>query len=116
MPFDRPTLEELRSQNLARIDEALDDVDARPRRSVINAIATANSGAHHMLFAMLQWIANQSFPDTVDGDELDRQIEPWGIERIPAAKATGAITVNCRWKGGCSGGSANRRFRWQHRH
>ena len=93
MPFNSPTLQELVDANRARLEEALGGVDPTLRRSLTGALAIANSGAHYELFGFLSWIADQPFPDTVNGAELDRQAQPWGITRIPAAAASGTIGV-----------------------
>ena len=93
MPFERPTLQQLVDRNRAAIEANLDGVDPRIRRSATGAIAAANAGAHHEMFGFLEWIARQGFPDTVEDAELERQVEPWGIVRVPATRATGSLEI-----------------------
>lgn len=93
MPYDRPTLMELDEALRADIVSRLPGTDPLLRRSYIGALARGMAGGLHELYGFQQWIADQAFPDTAEGPELARWATIWGLTRVPAAKATGAILV-----------------------
>lgn len=91
MSFSRPTLAELvqrtRNDTLSRLstDEAL-------RRADAEVYARVFSGAAHGLYGFIDWVSRQILPDTSDLEILIRQASIWGVERKPAAVATGSVT------------------------
>lgn len=89
--FSRPTLAELvaraRDDLLSRL--ALDDP---LRRSDAEAYALVNAGSAHSLYGYIAWLARQVIIDTADFEFLERWGSIWGINRKPAAPATGIVT------------------------
>lgn len=93
MPFERPTLKQLRDQLVADMDAELESTDSRVRRSLLKAIATATAGALHLLYGFLAWIADQVFPDSAEDAGVVRWAAIWGVERADPVKATGTISI-----------------------
>jgi len=88
--FSRPTLAELvvrvREDLLSRL--SLDDP---LRRSDAEAYALVNAGSAHSLYGYIAWLARQVIIDTADVEFLERWAAIWGINRKPAAAATGSV-------------------------
>ena len=93
MPYDRPTLMELDEQLRNDIVSRLPGTDPLLRRSFLGALARGLAGSMHELYGFQQWIADQAFPDTAEGPELLRWAAIWGVERVAATRAEGAILV-----------------------
>jgi uncharacterized phage protein gp47/JayE len=93
MPFNRPTLTELRDRAQGSLDSRLTGTDARLRRSNTNVLATVHSGAMHGLYGYLDYIANQAVPGP-DNDEywLERHASLWKVYRKAATAAGGNVT------------------------
>lgn len=92
MPFNKPTLAELRNQGAADIESRVTGTDARLRRNnlgVINAIVAATA---HGLYAFIDYVSKQVLPDTADNNYLERHAAIHGITRKAAGKATGSVT------------------------
>lgn len=92
MPFQRPTLRELRDRAIADLDSRLPGSDARLRRSNTNVLATVHAGAVHGLHGHLDFLGKQIIPDTAESEFLDRWASIWRVPRKAAATAQGAIT------------------------
>lgn len=93
MPFDRPSLARLEADLQADQQSRLPGTDPRLRRSYLGALARSLAGAIHELYGFLDWIADQRFVDSADREELLAQAAEYGIEPIPAVRATGSIEV-----------------------
>lgn len=93
MPFARPSLPDLIDRIAADIETQLPGVDARLRRSNLNVLARAEAGVAHSLYGYLDWLARQLMPDTAEVDYLERWSIIWGVTRLAATYATGAIAV-----------------------
>ena len=93
MPYDRPTLMELDDALRADITSRLPGTDPLLRRSYLGALARGMAGGLHELYGFQQWIADQAFIDTAEGPELARWAAIWGVERVAAQQAEGAILV-----------------------
>jgi uncharacterized phage protein gp47/JayE len=92
MPFQRPTLKELKERAAADLDSRLPGSDARLRRSNTNVLAMVHSGAVHGLHGHLDFLSKQIIPDTAESEFLDRWASIWKVARKAAAAATGMIT------------------------
>jgi uncharacterized phage protein gp47/JayE len=92
MPFERPTLVQLRDRTATDI-ERHSGQDATSRGSAYAPIAKAQAGLAHGLHGHLAWIADQLFDDTADDANLLRRAAEMGITRIPAARASGTATA-----------------------
>lgn len=92
MPFARPSPSEIRDRLAVEIAVALPGADARLRRSVEEILVRMTALASHELHGHLAWAARQILPDTAEDEILERHASIWGVARIAAAAATGAIT------------------------
>ena len=94
MPFNRPSPQQIRDRMAAEIEAALPGADARRRRSVEEVLVRAMAVASHELHGHIAWAARQLHVTTAEGMLLDGlHGAVWGIPRLPAAAATGAVTV-----------------------
>jgi uncharacterized phage protein gp47/JayE len=93
MPFSRPTIQELIARNEAEFDSRFPGGDARLRNSNLNVLARVNAGGVHGLHGHLDWIALQLMIDTAEAEHLARHASIWGVSRIAATFAIGAVTV-----------------------
>jgi len=94
MAFERPTLETLIARAAADAGTRL--AAGAPLLPVSNlaVLARVLAGAVHGLYGYLDWIAQQTLPDTADADALDRHAALWGLGRLPAAFAGGHVTLS----------------------
>jgi uncharacterized phage protein gp47/JayE len=94
MPFNRPSPQQIRDRLAAEIEAALPGADARRRRSVEEVLVRAMAVASHELHGHIAWAARQLHVTTAEGGLLESlHGAVWGIPRLPAATATGAVTV-----------------------
>lgn len=92
MPFNRPSLATLIDRIQADLESRIPGADARLRRNVLNAIAAVHAAAVHNIYAYLDFIAKQPFPDTADQEHLERIASLYGLARLPASFAIGDVT------------------------
>lgn len=92
MPYQRPTLTDLRAQVAADIAAGLPGADALLRFSNLNVLGTAQAGLGYLHYGYLDWIALQSNPYTATGEYLEAWAALKNILREPAAAATGMVT------------------------
>lgn len=92
MTFARPTLAEI----VARIEA---DVASRLglgpllERGPLKVLSRVFAGASHSLHGHLDYVARQVVPLTAEAEVLEQWADLFGLERLPAAKASGSITV-----------------------
>ena len=91
MPFARPSPSEIRNRMAAEIAVALPGADARLRRSVEEILVRAMGIASHELHGHIEWAALQILPDTAEDEVLARHAAIWGLTRIAATTAIGAV-------------------------
>jgi uncharacterized phage protein gp47/JayE len=89
MPFTRPALDDLRRRVKADIMVRLPGTDALLRNNNLNILGEVEAGTAHLLYGRLDWSFRQLFPDTAEGEFLERWASIWGVQRIAATKATG---------------------------
>ncbi len=92
MPFARPSPTEIRNRMGAEIAVALPGADARLRRSVEEILVRSMAIASHELHGYVEWTALQILPDTAEDEVLARHAAIWGLTRIAATTAIGAVT------------------------
>src|SRR5262245_52757924 len=92
MPFARPTLGELRQRIADDLMNKLPGADTRLRVNNLRAFSEVEAGVAHLLYGRLEWSFRQLFPDTAEREFLDRWASIWGVQRIPAAAASGVGT------------------------
>ncbi|GBR06437.1 baseplate J/gp47 family protein [Asaia siamensis] len=95
MPYQRPTLDDLRQQARQDIlNGGIPGVTALLRYSVLNVLATVMAGLSWLHYGYLDWIARQAVPWTA----TDEYLEAWGafknIFRKAASSATGQVTFS----------------------
>ncbi len=93
MPFARPSLQQIKDGVLADVDGRLEGADSRPRRAVVNVLATAWAGALYGLYFYLDWISRQVLVVSAEGPELELHSKKWGPSRQLAAPAAGSVSV-----------------------
>lgn len=95
MPYQRPTLSQLRANVAAAINANLPGADALLRFSNVNVLGTVQSGLSHEHYGYLDWISLQTNPFTATGEYL----EAWGalkkVYRKAAIQASGPVTFPC---------------------
>jgi len=92
MPFERPTLQDIFDQIASDMQSRLDNVDPNLRRSFLNVLSRAFSGALHGHYGFLNYVSEQVFPDSAEAEFLRRWAKVWGIDPKPAWPATGTVT------------------------
>lgn len=91
MAFDRPSLRELISQMQA--DAEREAGATQLRQSNLRVLPKVFAFAVHGLYAYIDWVVKQLFPDTAEKSFLERQASIQGIYRREATAATGTLTV-----------------------
>ncbi|WP_447868818.1 baseplate J/gp47 family protein [Rahnella aceris] len=90
MPYNRPTLTELRARNLAAIEAELKGVGTPLRFSNLNILGAADAGLAYLHFGYLDWIAKQSVPWSA----TDENLAGWAALKSVTQKAANAGTNN----------------------
>lgn len=93
MPFDRPTLAEVRDQIRRDFNARLPGADALLRQSNLSVIADVFAGISYLHFGYQAWLSQQLFVDTCETAFLERWASVWGLTRKPAVAALGAVAV-----------------------
>jgi uncharacterized phage protein gp47/JayE len=92
MPFQRPTLSDLRSQVAADISSGVPGADGLLRFSNLGVLGTVLAGLAQLHYGYLDWIALQATPYTATDEYLEAWAALKGIIRNPATAATGTAT------------------------
>lgn len=101
MPYNRPTLSELRARNIAAIESELKGVGTPLRFSNLNILGSADAGLAYLHFGYLDWIAKQSVPWSA----TDENLAGWASIKSITRKAANAGTNNATIFTGKSGGT-----------
>ena len=91
MAFDRPSLRELISQMQA--DAEREAGATQLRQSNLRVLPKVFAFGVHGLYAYIDWVVKQLFPDSSEKSFLERQASIQGIYRRDATAATGTLTV-----------------------
>lgn len=95
MPYQRPTLSQLRANVAAAINAELPGADSLLRFANLKVLAAVQAALSHEHYGYLDWIAKQTNPFTATGEYL----EAWGalkdIYRKGAIQAAGSVTFPC---------------------
>lgn len=93
MPWETPTLGEVR--RLVRDDIAahLPGADATIPNSVLRVLADANAGLATLVLQYIDWLSRQFLPDTAEKEWLDRHGRIWVGGRKAATYAEGSIAL-----------------------
>jgi uncharacterized phage protein gp47/JayE len=92
MPFERPTLAELKTQAKEEIASRL-GLGALLPRSPLVALALVEAGQAHLLHGHLAFLARQILPDTAEAEYLERWASIFGVARKAATFAEGQISL-----------------------
>src|SRR4029453_13693519 len=94
MPFDRPTLAELRDRTKRDFNARLPGADALLRQSNLSVIADVLAGLSTLHYGYQVWLSKQLFPDTAETAFFERGAAWfWAPPRRPATAAFGALDV-----------------------
>lgn len=93
MPFERPTTRTIIDRVSADFESRGFGAETRVRRSIIYVLTRVIAGVAHGLYGFIAWASRQFLPDTQDDENLQRYATMYGIARVPAARATGNITL-----------------------
>lgn len=91
MPFNRPSLTDIKNRVDADIQSRLPGTDPKLRYSLLGILSRVFAGVAHGLYGYLQWISNQILPDTAESEYLERWSQVWNIPRKSAVPATGNV-------------------------
>lgn len=94
MPFERPSLTDLRAQVAQSIASALPGVDPLLPFSNMGILGQVLAGMTHMHYGYLDWIAQQSNPFTCSGEYLEAWAALQGVYRVAASRASGTVRFN----------------------
>lgn len=92
MPFNRPTLSQIRERASADIDRHAEGNPYLPR-SIEFALANALAGISHELHGAIQFYADQIFDDTAEDEFILRRAAPYGLTLIEAYSSVGTATA-----------------------
>lgn len=87
----RPTLAEIAAQTRADADSKLSSVDARLQRGVLEAILFAHVGGLHGAYGRIDQAILDAYPETAEGEALDRIASGYGLSRGAATFAQGWV-------------------------
>ena len=93
MPYNRPTLSELRARNLAAIESELKGVGAPLRFSNLSILGTADAGLAYLHYGYLDWIARQSVPWSATDENLAGWAALKSVMQKAATAGKNALTV-----------------------
>lgn len=91
--FTTPSLAELIDRVQSDINARLPGADSRLRRSLLEVLSRVQAGSEYRLYSYLDYMAQQVFVDTANGDYLNRWSSFWGVARKTATPATGTVAL-----------------------
>jgi uncharacterized phage protein gp47/JayE len=94
MPFQRPTLSNLRSQVKADISSLISGADGLLRFGNLPVLGDAQAGLASLHYGYLDWISKQAVPFTATDEFLEGWAALKGITREAATSASGTVTFN----------------------
>lgn len=93
MPFDRPSLTELRRQGVQDVTGTLTGGDTLLRGSVLHQLSWSQAAAVHGTYGYLDWIAREAVPYTATSENLEAWSAMRGVHRKAQSRATGAVLL-----------------------
>lgn len=94
MPYNRPTLSDLRTQVSSDISANILGADGLLRFSNLAVLGAILAGLTYLEYGYLDWISLQATPYTATGEYLEAWAALKGVYREPATAATGTATFN----------------------
>lgn len=92
MPWETPTLAEVRRLSRDYVSAYLPGADATVPNSVLRVLSDNNAALGYQALLYLDWLALQLLPDTAETEWLDRHAHIWLGGRKAATYADGTIT------------------------
>lgn len=89
MPYNRPTLSQLRQQAAADVVSGLPGADGLLRFSNLQVLSTVVAGMANLQYGYLDWIAMQSIPFTCTDEFLEAWASLKSVIRLDATKSIG---------------------------
>src|SRR5262252_7647461 len=77
MPWNTPTLRDVRTMVRDNIRGALPGADAAVPNSVLRVLSDAMGALCHLTLQYIDWLAKQLLPDTAETEWLDRHGQIW---------------------------------------
>lgn len=109
MPLERPTLAQIIDTVRGDLVSRLPGTDPTLRRSNLGILGRMLAGQSHLLRGTIDWVWRQLFPDTADGDELQRHADlHLTVPRVGAVASNGTISLT-----GTTGTLVPTGTRWQ---
>ncbi len=93
MPYDRPSLTELVNRIENDFIVRVDNSQTFLQKSVFKIFARVFGGSNHLLYDYIEFVKDQLFISTADGENLEKYGAEYGIFRLNGEKATGTIIV-----------------------
>lgn len=93
MPFERPTLTELKTRIQADVETRVTGGTILLRRAVLKVLATVFAGIAHIMYGYLDYKSKQLFATTADTEGLANIGDEYGLNRESATYATGSGTA-----------------------
>ena len=95
MPFNRPTLPQLRERILADMASRLELKGGLMRRSTAGVLSAVFAGVSHMMHGHLDWMSKQLFVRTAESDYLEyNHASVHGVTRKAASAASGHVAFD----------------------
>ncbi len=94
MPYNRPSLSDLRAMVAQDIAAALTGTDPLLRFSNLGVLSQVLAGLSHLHYGYIDWVAQQAVPYTATDEFLEMWASLRSITRNPATQATGAVTFS----------------------
>ena len=91
MPWIRPTIQQITSRIEKGIESRLFGSVALLRRAVLRILARVFAGSIHTSYGFIDFVKDQVFVTTAEGEYLDRHGRLWGINRLPGSFAEGPV-------------------------
>ena len=89
MPFDRPTINQIKNRIEKSIESRLFGKTALLRRAILRVLARVFAGAIHTSYGYIQNVIKQLFVTTATGKWLERHGKMWNVLKQPGAYAVG---------------------------
>ncbi len=93
MPLNRPTLEEIYARVLGDFDGRVGDIDPRLRRSLIDILLKAHTGAANELHGQISYAADEAFPQSASEEIVRRFASTYNVPPVSAVAAAGIVTA-----------------------
>ena len=94
MPFNRPSLSDLRAMVAQDIAAALPGTDPLLRFSNLGVLSQVLAGLSHLHYGYIDWVAQQAVPYTATDEFLEMWAALRNITRNPATQASGPVTFS----------------------